>query len=96
MEVKDQVDDWLQHRALQDLLSYEGVDDVNANILRYKFKRAGTGAEATWSAQGEKPTTVYHGTWWYALRTAFVVHELVLCDFKKHLRLAGSCVVGDT
>ena len=91
------MDEWLHARGLLGLLSFEGVDEVNENVLRYKFKQAGPGPGSSGPGPGEKPSRVYHGTWWYALRTACVLGGCVLCISKKRLKLGpGSCVVGDT
>ncbi len=70
MDVKVQVDEWLQARGLLGLLSFEGVDEEKENVLRYKFRDAGPGPGSSGPGPGEKASRVYHGTWWYALRTA--------------------------
>ena len=78
MDVKAQVDEWLHARGLLGLLSFEEVDEENENVLRYKFREAGPGPGSSGPGPGEKPSRVYHGTWWHALRIACVAGGWVL------------------
>jgi hypothetical protein len=97
MDVKAQVDDWLDARGLLGLLSYEGLDEDNKNILRYKFTRAGTGTALSGPGPDEAPKTVYHGTWWHALRTVCVLGCWVFLYVYETVKIPpGLCVVGGT